>query len=92
MSNSLTEKFRTFSGTAQVAVDVRFSQESVTGIQSALETYVGAVCQILDGARGDWGNGLFYAGGYEVIFSPVKRGGQSFLQTAKVVFGVAVSV
>jgi hypothetical protein len=34
---------------------------------------------------------MFYAGGYDVEFGPVKRGGKNFLQSAKVSFEVDVS-
>ena len=50
-----------------------------------------AVCALLDDSRGDWGSGLFYAGGYDVSFEPVGRGGKNFLQRAKVGFDVEVS-
>ena len=53
--------------------------------------YVDAVCALLDDSRGDWGDGAFYAGGYEVAFEAVARGGKNFLQRAKVKFEVEVS-
>jgi len=84
LSNTLKEKYRTFSGTAQVVIEVRHSQDQVLTVQSVLDTYVSAVCQILDASRGDWSNGLFYSGGYEVVYGPLKRGGLNFLQIAKV--------
>ena len=46
---------------------------------------------LLDDARGDWGNGTFYAGGYEVSYEPVVRGGKNFLQRARVGFQIEVS-
>lgn len=92
VSNTLREKFRVFSGTALVVMEVRHSQDQVQQIQAALETYVTAACQILDGSRGDLGNGLFYAGGYEVSFGPVKRGGLNVIQTAKMTLELDVSV
>ena len=50
-----------------------------------------AVTQILDANRGNWGQGAFYTGGYEVTFDPVKQGGKNFLQVAKVTFEVDMS-
>ncbi len=41
--------------------------------------------------RGDWGNGMFYSGGYEISFAAVKRGGRGFLQAARIGFNVGVS-
>lgn len=91
VSNTLKEKFRTFSGKAHTVVEIRHSQDVLEGIETNLETYVDAVCALLDDSRGDWGSGLFYAGGYEVSYEPVARGGSNFLQRAKVGFDVEVS-
>jgi hypothetical protein len=35
---------------------------------------------------------MFYAGGYEASFGPVKQGGKNFIQVAKVTFEIGVSV
>jgi hypothetical protein len=91
IANTLTEKFRTFSGTAQMTVEVRHSSEGLAGLQDSLELYADSVMHSLDQARGDWGSGMFYAGGYDIAFGPVKRGGKNFIQTAKVSFEIAVS-
>jgi hypothetical protein len=91
VSNTLKEKFRQFSGTAHVFVEIRHSQDELSGIESNVEVYVDAVCALLDDSRGDWGSGLFYAGGYDVSYETVGRGGRNFLQRAKVGFDVEVS-
>jgi hypothetical protein len=91
MSNSLKEKFRQFSGKAHIVVEVRHSQDGLDTIEANLQTYVDAVCALLDDSRGDWGNGAFYTGGYDVVYDPVSRGGRNFLQRAKVGFDVEVS-
>lgn len=90
-SNTLKEKFRTFSGKAHTVIEIRHSQDILDGLETNLETYVDAVCAVLDASRGDWGSGLFYGGGYEVSYEPVARGGSNFLQRAKVGFDVEVS-
>ena len=90
-SNSLREKFRQYSGKAQVAIEVRVSQDRIEGLELALQMYVDAVTRVLDQNRGDWGRGLFYAGGYDVTFSAVRHGGRNFLQVAKASFEVQVS-
>jgi hypothetical protein len=64
--NALTEKSRSFSGTARMVVEVRHSHDRLEGLQDALELYTDAVASALSASRGDWGNGMFYAGGYEV--------------------------
>jgi hypothetical protein len=82
--NKLREKFRTFSGTATLAVDVRTSHEHLESIGQQLQLYVASVTEVLQQKRGSWGDGTFYTGGYEVIYSPVKRGGKNYLQSAVV--------
>jgi hypothetical protein len=47
---------------------------------------------VLDAHRGDWGGGMFFAGGYEVSFGTTKHGGKNFIQAAKVTFDVDVSI
>ena len=91
MANSQKEKFRQFSGKAHVVVEVRHSQDRLDGIETKTQMYVDAVCALLDDSRGDWGGGSFYAGGYDVIYEPIARGGKNFLQRAKVGFEVEVS-
>jgi hypothetical protein len=91
LSNTLKEKFRVFSGTAIAVVEIRHTQDQIQNMQGALELYVTAACMVLDNNRGDWGNGLFYRGGYQVGFGPVKRGGRNFLQIARVSIEVDIS-
>ena len=91
VANLLTEKFRRFSGTAHMVVEVRLSQDRMEGLEKSLQLYVDAVTQILEQSRGDWGEGMFYAGAYEATFGPVKHGGRNFIQTAKITFEVEAS-
>jgi hypothetical protein len=90
--NALTEKSRSFSGTAQMIVEVRHSHDRLEGLQDALELYTDAVTETLNASRGDWGGGMFYAGGYEVSFAAVKHGGRNFMQTAKIALEIGVSI
>jgi hypothetical protein len=89
--NSLTEKFRTFSGSAQTTVELRHSQDRLDGLQDGLENYADAIMQVLNANRGDWGNGMFYCGEYQAAFGAVKHGGKNFLQVAKITFEIGVS-
>jgi hypothetical protein len=89
--NDLREKFRTFSGRAHMAIEIRHSHDRLEGLTTALETYADAVARTLDGTRGDWGDGMYYAGGYEVAFGGIKRGGRNFLQTATVKLALEIS-
>ena len=91
LTNALQEKYRMFSGTAHVTVEVRYSQDRLDGMDHGLQAYTDAVCQLLDAARGDWQQGTYYAGGYEVTFAGAKAAGQGYLQIAKIGFEVEVS-
>jgi hypothetical protein len=89
--NQLKEKFRSFSGKAVMTIEVRVSQDRLDGIENQLQLYVDATTQVLDQNRGDWGEGMYYAGCYEAALGPVKHGGQNFIQVGKVSFEVGVS-
>lgn len=89
--NQLKEKFRDFSGKAVMAIEVRVSQDRLGGIEDQLQVYVDGVTQVLDQSRGDWGEGMYFAGCYEAALGPVKHGGQNFIQVGKVTFEVGVS-
>lgn len=91
LSNLLKEKFRRFSGKARMTVEVRNSADRLDLLDPGTQLYVDAVCALLDDSRGDWGSGLFYAGGYEVAYEPIARGGRNFLQRARIVFDVEIS-
>jgi len=89
--NQLKEKYRAFSGIAVMTIEVRVSQDRLEGIEAQSQMYLDAATQVLDQNRGDWGEGMFYAGAYEAAFGQVKHGGKNFIQVAKVTFNVGVS-
>jgi hypothetical protein len=89
--NEVREKFRAFSGEAQMVVEARVSQDRLDQIEINLQAYVDAINQVLDNSRGDWGDGVFFDGGYEVTFGGVKHGGRNFLQIAKISFVLEIS-
>jgi hypothetical protein len=91
LSNTLREKFRQFSGTASMAVEVRVTHDRLEGLAQRAQLYIDALTESLDASRGDWGNGQFYTGGYQITFGPVKQGGKHFVQTAKATFEVQIS-
>jgi hypothetical protein len=92
VSNELTEKFRRFSGTAGLAIDVRVTHDRVDALEEQLHACVDAVTAILDRSRGEWRKGVFFSGVYEITFSPAKRGGRNYVQTARVRLSVNVSM
>jgi hypothetical protein len=89
--NDQVEKFRTFSGRVQIVAEVRLSQDRLAGLTDTLEIFVDAVGDVLSKNRGDWGDGMYYGGAYEVMFTAVKHGGKNFIQSAKVTFDIGVS-
>lgn len=91
IANVLREKFRTFSGDADMVIEARVSQDRLDNMESSTQLYVDAITQVLDSNRGDWGDGVFYSGGYEVSFGGVKQGGRNFIQIAKVTFALEIS-
>ena len=91
LANELREKFRSFSGDAQMVIEARVSQDRLDELEMHLHAYADAITQVLDDNRGDWGDGVFYAGGYEVSFGSVKPGGRNFIQIAKVTLDLEIS-
>jgi hypothetical protein len=89
--NELRQKFRVFSGRLTLVTEVRASQDRLEGLERTIQLYADAVMQVLDTNRGDWGDGMYYAGAYEVEFGAVKRGGRGFLQAARVRFEIEVT-
>ena len=89
--NDLSEKFRSFSGKAHMTIELRHSQDNLKGLQDAVELYADSITQTLDAARGDWGDGMFYTGGYDVALGAIKQGGRKFIQAAKITFQIGVS-
>jgi len=92
ISNVLNEKFRRFSGTIALTIEVRVSQDRLEGMDQLAQLYADAATQTLDQNRGDWGQGLFYSGEYEVSFGPVRHGGRNFIKSAKISLQVDASV
>jgi hypothetical protein len=90
--NKLGEKFRTFSGTAELIVEIRVSHEHIDQLHDQLNVYVQAVTDVLDHNRGMWAPGVFHSGTYEINFQPAKRGGKNFIQSARVRVETYVSV
>jgi hypothetical protein len=91
IQNLLTEKFRTFSGKIRTVAEVRVSQDRIEGLEDQARLYAEGITRLLDANRGDWGEGMFFSGAYEVKFEPIQAGGKNFLQVAKVTFEVDLS-
>jgi hypothetical protein len=91
VSNRLTEKFRRFSGTASVALEIRVSQDRAEGLEQRLQLYVDAITALLADSRGEWEEGVYYSGAYEVTFGGARQGGKHFVQSAKISVDLDVS-
>lgn len=92
VTNTLKEKFRTFSGTASLNVEIRVSDDQIGSLGQRLQLYTGSVTAVLDARRGSWADGIYYPGAYEIQYSPVKRGGRNFVQSARVHLEVHIGV
>jgi hypothetical protein len=84
LRNSLVEKFRTLSGSVSLVADIWTSGAMATDTDRWIHFYVEAYTALLGKNIGDWGDGVFFSGQYEVNFQPPKLGGLGFLQTARI--------
>jgi hypothetical protein len=89
--NAQTEKFRSFSGTVTVSAEIWASGDLLTDVDQWIHFYVEGVTQVLRSNVGDWGDGMFYSGVYDLQFQPPKAGGLGFVESAKVSFTLQVS-
>lgn len=90
--NRQLEKFRSFSGSLSLVVELKSSSPQIAGLSDELQLLVDSTVSVLQQARGDWGDGLLYGGRYEVVFGPIRQGGRGFVQDAKVALEVSGSV
>lgn len=84
VTNNLKEKFAVLSGTAQVTVEVRVSANSIEDLTAQLCLYTEAVLDVLRTHRGELSAGLHYGGSYDVVYQPIRKGGDNLLQVAKI--------
>lgn len=88
IANTRDEKFRTFSGKAELQIEIRLSHEKPDQLSRLVQVFTTAVCEVLNVNRGEWKPGLYYPGGYEVSFLSPKFGGRSFTQSATIKLSV----
>jgi hypothetical protein len=89
--NSQFEKFCSLSGLVSTTADIWTSANMVDDTDRLIHYYVDAVTRLLRNSSGDWGDGLFFAGTYDVQFQPPKAGGLGFVQLARLRFDLIVS-
>ena len=90
--NTQIEKFRSFSGSVSIVAEIWASANLISQADEWIHFYVEGVAEILQLNSGDWGDGMFYSGAYEVQFQPPKAGGLGFVQSAKLTFSLNLSV
>ena len=89
--NSQFEKFCSLSGAVSTIADIWTSANMVDETDRLIHYYVEAVTRLLRNSSGDWGDGLFFPGVYDVQFQPPKVGGLGFVQFARLKFDLIVS-
>jgi hypothetical protein len=77
-------KFREFSGTYRVVVEVTHSQDRLDGLTDTLQTTMDAVSDVFDRNSGNLGNGMVLKPGYVAEIDAVKKGGLHYQQSARV--------
>jgi hypothetical protein len=82
--NTQVEKFRSLSGTVSLVADLWASANLVQDTAEWIQFYVEAMTDLLRRSIGDWGDGIFFSGAYEVQFQPPKVGGFGYVESAKV--------
>jgi hypothetical protein len=89
--NSQLEKFYTVSGNASTMVDIWASANLVEDTDRWIHFYVEATSILLRRSSGDWGDGVFFPGIYDVQFQSPRAGGLGFVQSARLKFDVIVN-
>lgn len=91
MKNTQTEKFRSLSGWVTGVADIWTSGNLVGDVDQWIHFYAEAFTNILRRNMGDWGDGIFFPGIYDIQFQPPKAGGLGFVQMARITFNLNVS-
>lgn len=91
LKNTHVEKFRSLSGTISLIADIWASGNLMTQIDQWTHFYVEAITDILGQNIGDWGNGVFFDGTYDLQFYSPALGGLGFVQNAKITCSLHVS-
>lgn len=91
LKNTQMERFRSLSGTVAVVAEIWASGNMVTETDQWIHFYVEAVTELLRGSIGDWNDGFFFSGAYDVQMQQPKTGGFGFVQSAKVTCNLNIS-
>ena len=91
VKNTQIEKFRSLSGTVSVVAEVWASGDLVSQTDQWIHYYVEAITDILRQNIGDWGDGLFFSGMYDVQLQAPKVGGLGYVELATITCVLNVS-
>lgn len=91
VKNTQIEKFRSLSGTIAVTAEVWASGDLISETDQWIHYYVEALTSILRQNIGDWGDGMFFSGMYDVQMQAPKAGGFGYVESAKVTCTLNVS-
>ncbi|MBV9301371.1 MAG: hypothetical protein JOY62_18685 [Acidobacteriaceae bacterium] len=91
LKNTQIEKFRSLSGTISVTVELWASSNLLQETDQWIHFYVEAMTDILRQNIGDWGDGIFFSGVYDVSFQAPRVGGLGYSGSAKVTCNLNVS-
>lgn len=91
VKNNQLEKFRSLSGTVSVIAEIWASANLVNQTDQWIHFYVEAVTNILRQNIGDWGDGIFFSGMYDVQFQTPKAGGLGYVEAATLTCNLNVS-
>jgi hypothetical protein len=84
VKNTQIEKFRSLSGTLSVTAEIWASGDLISQTDQWIHYYVEAMTDILRQNIGDWGDGLFFSGEYDVQLHAPKAGGLGYVELASV--------
>jgi hypothetical protein len=84
VKNTQVEKFRSLSGTVSVVAEIWASGDLLDQTDQWIHYYVEAMTVILRQNIGDWGDGFFFSGSYDVQLQSPKVGGIGYVESAKV--------
>ena len=91
IKNTHLEKFRSLSGSLSVSADVWASANLLQDVDQWIQFYVEATTAVLRLNTGDWGDGIFFSGAYDVQFQAPKAGGFGYVELGKVTCTLSVS-
>lgn len=91
LKNNQLEKFKSLSGSLAMSADIWVSGNFITDIDRWTHFYVEAATNLLRKSIGDWGDGVFFPGLYEVQFQSPTTGGLGFVQMVRITFNLNVS-